>query len=58
MKFQVTFKCPDALFNALQDLDSEKKEQAKELAERFIQYDECVEVEFDTEKGTATVLEV
>ena len=61
MKFNITFKMPDAVDNVLNatcDMSDAQKAKAKEVASRFIEYDEYVDIEIDTEKGTATVLEV
>jgi hypothetical protein len=74
MKITVHFKTPDAVFYALQsafpemdeDEDVEEDEDEKtenklavsELISEFVEHDECVTVEFDTEAGTATVVPV
>lgn len=67
MKFIITFKTPDALDKSIvdsipeaQDLDQESQEElwykVQTTAEKFIEYKEYVSIEFDTDKGTATVL--
>lgn len=73
MKFQVKFKTPNATERALEELecqcngpnscpDCETKEweaiDAKKLVETFVQYDEYVTIEFDTEAKTATVVPI
>lgn len=58
MKFKVTFKTPDAVDYAIEDLSEDEREEAKETARKFIEYDEYVVIEFDTETKTATVLPV
>lgn len=58
MKFTVTFKTPDAVDYAIEDLSEEEREEAKETARKFIEYGEYVRIEFDTETKTATVLPV
>jgi hypothetical protein len=65
MKFQVTFKCPDAMYYAreriLEGLDKHSDEywelQGKfdEIQEKFLEYGECVTVEFDLETMEAKV---
>lgn len=70
MKFRVTMKNPDALDYALEDLeeqmiehaflDKDEREEeinkARDFANRWIKWGEYIDVEFDTEKGTATVV--
>lgn len=56
MKFTVTFKTPDAVFYALQDLPSEDREEAQELTDKFVEFNEYVHIEFDTEAQTAKVV--
>lgn len=66
MKFIVTMKTPDALndaiLDALERIDNEEvREETREgmehLASRYIKYGEYMRVEFDTQAGTATLLE-
>ncbi len=57
MKFSVYFKTPDALDYAIEHMDEEEQIQARDFAGKFIEYGECITVEFDTEEGTATVIE-
>lgn len=64
MKFQITFKTPnatDAIDAALDSFhDEEERERLKYdmtiLASKFIMYDEIVTIEFDTKAQTATVI--
>lgn len=58
MKFTVLFKTPDAVDYSIDHLSYEEKVEAKEAAEKFIEYGEYVRIEFDTETKTATVLPV
>lgn len=58
MKFIVFFKTPDAVDYAVEDLSEEEQDIAKQFARKFVEYGENLQVEFDTEKGTATVLPV
>ena len=67
MKFQLTFKTP-YVTDAIDDMadadhnDGEERENlvetAKELARKFVEYDEYIRIEFDTETQTATVVPV
>lgn len=57
MKFIVCFKCPDALYEATRLIyDEGDREDAEEMARKFVKYGEEVRIEFDTEAGTALVL--
>jgi len=57
MKFTVTFKTPDAVQHALDELPADADwESTQKVLDKFVEYNEYVRVEFDTEKGTATVL--
>lgn len=56
MRFIVTFKNPDALDCALDDYPEHDREEAKEFAKNFMTYGEYVDIEFDSEEGTAKVL--
>lgn len=57
MKFTVTFKTPDAVQYALEELPADADWQsAQEVLDKFVEYNEYVRVEFDTEKKTATVV--
>jgi hypothetical protein len=70
MKFIVTFKTPDAVLDAIerelppaivgnQEEESLRAYEVEKLAEfvaKWVRYGEYVDIEFDTEAGTATVL--
>lgn len=69
MKFRVTFKTPDAVDYAMQNalrydnsLDDEAAVELihamEDVAEKFVQWGECITIEFDTETQTATVVPV
>ena len=74
MKFRMTFKTPDAVDYAVEDalesidkdidpikLDDVKDEieaSIRKVAKKFVKYDECITIEFDTKEGTATVVPV
>lgn len=60
MKFQVTFKTPDAVEESLQD-ENLSEAQLTKLAgfcSKWIEWGEYIRVEFDTVKGTCKILEV
>ena len=68
MKFQVTFKCPDAVEDAIkQELKHEEfeSELAKryavedfmELTRKWVEWGEYITVEFDLDAGTCVVAE-
>lgn len=59
MIVRVTFKTPDATFNALNDseLSTEDTLKLTRLFNKFIEYDEYLTVEFDTDRMLATVVE-
>jgi hypothetical protein len=54
MKFTLTFKTPDVA-TPLQHYDN--SEELERFTEKWLEYGEYIEVEFDTEEGTATVVE-
>lgn len=62
MKFIISFKTPDAVSYTITELEEDGSfsedeiAKAKDLTYEFIEYDENVSIEFDTEAGTATVL--
>lgn len=59
MKFTLTFKTPDVT-DEINELDADYDDilSAKDLADKFVQYDEYVTIQFDTETQTAVVLPV
>lgn len=58
MKFQVTMKDPDSLYQAL-NLDNEftdkEREDAEKAAEKWLTYGEYITIEIDTVTGLARV---
>jgi hypothetical protein len=66
VKFRLTFKTPNATDAIVDQLDaeynddSEEKQEMKEamedVAEKFVEYDEYVTIEFDTDGQSATVV--
>jgi hypothetical protein len=53
----VTMKCPDALYQARDELDNEAdRKRFDRIADRFFQYGEYLTVQIDTEQGTCTVV--
>jgi hypothetical protein len=65
MRLIIGFKTPDAIHYALEDatndegeaLTDEEREEAEEKLRKWIQYGECVTVEFDLAKMKAKVVE-
>lgn len=55
MKFRVSFKCPDAIYYALEEI-KENKEEAKNLMYEWLEYGEYIDIEFDTENGQARLI--
>ncbi len=55
-KHVLSFKTPDVVSDAIRDLPEKEAEKVQRVADKFIQYGECVDLEIDTEKGTITVL--
>jgi hypothetical protein len=59
MKFRVTFKTPDAVQYALEELPADADwEAAQKALDKFVEYNEYVRIEFDTDNRTATVLPI
>ena len=59
MKFTVTFKDPDCTVAGTgKDIDyvDQLPDKARWLTEEFLEFREYVTIEFDTKKGTATVV--
>lgn len=63
MKFTVMFKDPDGVYESLKDAgvinddNTAKDPAAKALVDKFVEFDEYIYLEFDSEAGTVTVLE-
>jgi hypothetical protein len=59
MKFQVTFKSPDSVSDAIDDVieasPETSREDLKKFVEPWIEWGEYVTIEFDTDEGTAVV---
>ena len=58
MKITLSFKTPDVIFYAVEDLSPEDKAEVEEACKKWIEYDEYLHVEIDTETGTCTALPV
>jgi len=56
VKVRVTFKSPDAVFESLRDVDEDKRAEVEAVASKFIEYEEYITVEIDTEAGTCVVV--
>ena len=56
MKFTLTFKTPDLIGQAVENLSDYY--EMMDCTKKFIEYGETITVEFDSELGTATVLPV
>lgn len=70
MKVRLTFKCPDVLDQATlsfaESLDDDdvnyeevvlnQRDGLKEMLRKWVKFDECVTIEFDTDSGTVEVL--
>jgi len=54
MKVYLSFKTPDVI----DQLDEEEKDAAGELIKKFVEYDENITVEFDTETGTCVAVKI
>jgi hypothetical protein len=76
MKFQLTFKDPDGVYESLKselresvdnipglsdnernDLMESRKEEMTEFIRKWVEYQEYVTIEFDTEANTCVVME-
>lgn len=63
MQMCVTFKTPDVINNQMSGLfydeeaDFEEEKKMQDLVEKFVRYGELITIEFDSEAGTATVME-
>lgn len=55
---QFLMKSPDCIMETVKHLSEAEKRRVKQVAERFIKYDELIKVELNTQKGTCTVLPV
>lgn len=55
MKYTITFKTPDAVHYATEDMNEDDKAEAQRVASIFVKYGEVVSIEIDTEAETARV---
>lgn len=55
MKISISFKTPDVLNYAMEDLGEEEKAEVEAVAKKWIKWGEYVTITLDTETGTATV---
>jgi hypothetical protein len=67
MKIVLTFKTPDVISSTIEsaiesgelpDNDGVEVEFVRQVCQKFVRWDEYVEIEIDTDKGTAKVLPV
>ena len=58
MKVQLTFKSPDVIDCAIENLSEEEKEEAKEIIQKFVRDGEYIDVEIDTDLETCDVIPV
>ena len=58
MIVRLTFKTPDAVDEALNDVPEEQRDEARAAAEKWVEYGEYLYVDIDTEKGTCTPVPV
>lgn len=52
----ILFKSPDAVWNAIENLDETKQKEVAEKLSKWIEWGEYIKVEFDLENMTAKVL--
>lgn len=55
MKFQLTFKTPDVI-DQLNFASFDEEAEIKTFLESWIQYKECIRIEFDSVRRTARVM--
>ena len=58
MKTIVSFKTPDATYYATEGMTQEEKDKFQSVFDKYIEYDECIDVEFDTVTGEARVIPI
>jgi hypothetical protein len=51
MKIRLTFKCPDVVDDALEDVPEEDRAAAEKACNKWVEYGEYLHVEIDTETG-------
>jgi hypothetical protein len=58
MQVTLSFKTPDVVDDALEragDMSGEDRKKLKTMFKKFVEYDECIFVTFDTDTGKVTV---
>jgi len=55
VEISLTFKTPDAVDFAIEDLEDYEVEEVRAAAEKWIEYGEYITVVLDTKKGTCEV---
>ena len=61
MKIRISMKTPDAIFDALEEVefkDEDEKFEVESLVNKWFKYEKCVILEVDTDAKTCEVLEV
>jgi hypothetical protein len=58
MKIRISMKTPDCIDNAMHELAISDREvdDIRRISKKFFRYDECVELEIDTETETCIVV--
>lgn len=56
MIVHISFKTPDAVDNAIEDLSEEEAAKVLSITKKYIKYGECVTLEVDTDNETITVI--
>ena len=59
MKFEITFKDPDGVYESLRDWfgENEVPGKAHAVMDKYIQHEEYITIEFESDNQTAKVLE-
>jgi len=58
MKIYMSFKSPDSVYYALQNVPKEQRGKIEDFLQEYIEYGEYVRIEFDTDNKTATDVKV
>ena len=56
MKATLSFKTPDVVDYAVEGMDEGEAAEVRKACKKWVEYDECLTVEVDTEAGTCTVI--
>lgn len=56
MKINLTFKTPDVVCCALQDIPEDERDRAETVIKKFVKWGEVVEIKVDIDAETAIVL--